>query len=75
VAVLLDSMEHALSYYLICGNGSDEQMMEALGFKTAQFAGILGEKTENEEDKAIAQVEIGKHLDKVIEKIKGKVTA
>lgn len=45
-------------------------MMEALGFKTAQFAGIMGEKTESEEDKALAQTEIGKHLDKVIEKIK-----
>ncbi|GGF86553.1 DEAD/DEAH box helicase [Paenibacillus aceti] len=62
--------DSVLSYYLVCGQGSDEQMMEALGFKTAQFAGIMGEKTESEEDKAIAQVEIGKHLDKVIEKLK-----
>ncbi|MFB5761137.1 DEAD/DEAH box helicase [Paenibacillus medicaginis] len=62
--------DSVLSYYLVCGQGSDEQMMEALGFKTAQFAGIMGEKTESEEDKAIAQVEIGKHLDRVIEKLK-----
>ncbi|WP_315373108.1 DEAD/DEAH box helicase [Paenibacillus xylanexedens] len=62
--------DSVLSYYLVCGQGSDEQMMEALGFKTSQFAGIMGEKTESEEDKAIAQVEVGKHLDKVIEKIK-----
>jgi SWI/SNF-related matrix-associated actin-dependent regulator 1 of chromatin subfamily A len=64
--------DSVISYYLVCGNGSDEQMMEALGFKTAQFAGIMGEKTEDEEDKAIAQVEVGKHLDKVIEKLKIK---
>ncbi|MNC00486.1 hypothetical protein D3C75_478160 [compost metagenome] len=62
--------DSVLSYYLVCGEGSDEQMMEALGFKTAQFAGIMGEKTESEEDKALAQTEIGKHLDKVIDKIK-----
>lgn len=62
--------DSVLSYYLVCGQGSDEQMMEALGFKTAQFAGIMGERTESEEDKAIAQVEIGKHLDVVIEKLK-----
>lgn len=64
--------DSVLSYYLVCGQGSDEQMMEALGFKTAQFAGIMGEKTETEEDKALAQTEIGKHLDKVIAKLKNR---
>jgi SNF2 family DNA or RNA helicase len=64
--------DSVISYYLVCGNGSDEQKMEALGFKTAQFAGIMGEETESEVDKAIAQVEIGKHLDKVIEKLKNR---
>ena len=64
--------DSVISYYLVAGNGSDEQMMEALGFKTAQFAGIMGEKTESEEDKAISQVEVGKHLDKVIEKLKNR---
>lgn len=62
--------DSVISYYLVCGNGSDEQMMEALGFKTAQFAGIMGEKTESEEDRVIAQTEVGKHLDMVIEKLK-----
>ncbi|MEX2462061.1 MAG: DEAD/DEAH box helicase [Paenibacillaceae bacterium] len=62
--------DSVISYYLVAGNGSDEQMMEALGFKTAQFAGIMGEKTESEDDKALAQVEVGKHLDKVIEKLR-----
>lgn len=64
--------DSVISYYLVTSNGSDEQMMEALGFKTAQFAGIMGEKAESEEDKAISQVEVGKHLDKVIEKLKTK---
>jgi SWI/SNF-related matrix-associated actin-dependent regulator of chromatin subfamily A-like protein 1 len=32
----------------------------------------MGGETESEEDKAIAQVEIGKHPDKVIEKLIGK---
>ncbi|KIL35142.1 helicase SNF2 [Cohnella kolymensis] len=68
----MGQQDSVISYYLVCGNGSDEQMMEALGFKTAQFAGIMGEKTESEEDKAIAQVEVGKHLDKVIEKLKSR---
>lgn len=63
--------DSVLSYYLVSTGGSDEQMMEALGFKTAQFVGIMGGQVENEEDRVISQVEVGKHLDRVIEKIGG----
>ena len=62
--------DSVISYYLVCSTGSDEQMMEALGFKTAQFMGIMGEESPSEEDQVVSQVEVGKHLDKVIENIK-----
>ncbi|MGG1598493.1 DEAD/DEAH box helicase [Paenibacillus naphthalenovorans] len=62
--------DSVISYYLVCGEGSDEQMMEALGFKTAQFVGIMGESAESEEDREISQIEVGKHLDKVMEKLR-----
>ncbi len=45
-------------------------MLGALGFKTAQFAGIMGGNIETEEDKMVAQVEVGKHMDIVIEKLR-----
>lgn len=67
--------ESVLSYYLVCSEGSDEQMMEALGFKVAQFMGIIGGEEETEQDKAIAQIEVGKHLDKVIERLRGAGSA
>lgn len=64
--------DSVLSYYLVCSDGSDEQMMEALGFKTSQFIGIMGGEGETEEDKTLAQMEVGKHLDKVIDKLRIK---
>ncbi|AGA60079.1 DNA/RNA helicase, superfamily II, SNF2 family (plasmid) [Thermobacillus composti KWC4] len=62
--------DSVLSYYLVSGAGSDEAMLDALGFKTAQFVGIMGDKVETEEDRAEAQKEAGKHLEKVIEKLR-----
>lgn len=55
-------------YYLVCSQGSDEQMMEALGYKTAQFVGIMGGQAETEQDKELSQVEVGKHLEKIMER-------
>ena len=66
----MGQQEQVLCYYLVCSEGSDEQMQEALGLKTAQFIGIMGGKSENEEDKALSQVEVGKHLDRVMDKLR-----
>lgn len=66
----MGQQDSVISYYLVCGEGSDEQMMEALGFKTAQFVGIMGESAESEEDREVSQIEVGKHLDKVMEKLR-----
>lgn len=65
--------DSVLSYYLVSSGGADEAMLEALGFKTAQFIGIMGGKSESEEDKVLAQVEVGKHIDKVIDKLKERI--
>jgi SWI/SNF-related matrix-associated actin-dependent regulator 1 of chromatin subfamily A len=68
----MGQQESVLSYYLVCGEGSDEQMMEALGLKTAQFVGIMGGSSESEEDKEMSQIEVGKHLDKIMEKFRSE---
>lgn len=62
----------SIYYYLVCSDGSDEQMMEALGIKTAQFVGIMGGEGESQEDRAFSQTEVGKHLDKVMERYRSK---
>ncbi len=62
--------DSVISYYLVSSGGSDEAMLEALGFKTAQFVGIMGDQLETEEDRALAQIEVGKHMEKVIERLR-----
>lgn len=64
--------DSVLSYYLVSGTGTDEAMMDCLGFKTAQFVGIMGGGVETEEDKALAQVEVGKHIETIIQRLREK---
>jgi SWI/SNF-related matrix-associated actin-dependent regulator of chromatin subfamily A-like protein 1 len=62
-----------LSYYLVTKDGMDDEMLDALGFKTAQFVGIMGDKMETEEERLISQIDIGKHINSIIDKLKGKL--
>lgn len=64
--------DSVLCYYLVAEEGTDEVIQEFLGLKTSQFIGIMGDKSESEEDKAIAQVVATEHMKKVIEKLKGR---
>lgn len=63
--------DSVLIYYLVSSGGSDEQMLEALGLKTAQIKGIMGEQGESEDDRVLDQTQIGEHLERVIEKLRG----
>jgi SNF2 family DNA or RNA helicase len=65
--------DSVLSYYPVASQGQDEEMMEHLGFKTAQFVGIMGDQLETEDDKMLAQVAAGKHIEKVIDKLRSKI--
>lgn len=63
---------NVLSYYLVSSGGSDEQMLEALGLKTSQFMGIMGESGQSENDRVLDQIQIGEHLERVIERLRGE---
>lgn len=65
--------DSVLSYYPVASEGTDEEMMEHLGFKTAQFVGIMGDQIETEEDKILAVEAGGKHIEKVIDKLRKKI--
>lgn len=65
--------DSVLCYYLVAEEGTDEVIQEFLGLKVSQFAGIMGEKTETEKDKLIAQVVATEHMKKVIDKLKTKI--
>ncbi len=59
-----------LCYYLVAEEGTDEVIQEFLGLKISQFSGIMGDKTETEEERAIAQAVATEHMSKIIEKLK-----
>lgn len=62
--------DSVLCYYLVAEEGTDEVIQEFLGLKISQFNGIMGDKAETEEDKAIAQAVATEHMSKIIEKLK-----
>lgn len=61
-----------LCYYLVAEEGTDEVIQEFLGLKVSQFNGIMGDKAQTEEDKAIAQVVATEHMSKIVQKLKEK---
>ena len=63
----LGQKDSVLCYYLTCGAGTDQHMLETLGLKTSQFVNIMGDRPETEKDKMLAQVDTKKHMNKVIE--------
>ena len=64
--------DSVLCYYLVAKEGTDEVIQEFLGLKVSQFNGIMGDKAQTEEDKAIAQVVATEHMSKIIQKLKEK---
>lgn len=63
-------LKSLLCYYLVSNEGSDETIQEALGLKASQFLGLMGDKPETEEDRAIAQSVASAHISNLIEKLK-----
>jgi hypothetical protein len=68
----MGQLDSVLCYYLVAEEGTDEVIQEFLGLKISQFSGIMGDKVETEEDKAIAQVVATEHMSKVVEKLKSR---
>lgn len=59
-----------LCYYLVSESGTDPEVMEALGFKISQFVGIMGDKADTEEDRELSGQAVGKHMKKVLAKLR-----
>jgi hypothetical protein len=43
--------------------------MDALGLKTSQFVGVMGDREETEQDKEMAQIDVKKHMATVIKSL------
>ena len=59
-----------LCYYLVSDSGTDPDVMEALGFKVSQFAGIMGDTVETEQDRELSGQAVGQHMKKVLAKLR-----
>jgi SNF2 family DNA or RNA helicase len=68
----IGQVDSVLCYYLVAEEGTDEVIQEFLGLKVSQFNGIMGDKAQTEEDKALAQVVATEHMSRIIQKLKNK---
>ncbi len=68
----IGQLDSVLCYYLIASQGSDQNIQEALGLKVSQFVGIMGDSSESENDKLLAQSAASQHLTKIIDRLKAK---
>lgn len=60
-----------LCYYLVTDSGHDEVMQDALGLKIGQFVGLMGDPAHTSEDEAMAQSAASKHMETIVEKLRG----
>lgn len=65
----MGQQDSILCYYLVCSKGSDQDIQEALGLKVSQFVGIMGDTSESEEDRLLAQRAATQHILRVIERL------
>ncbi len=64
-----------LCYYLVCSQGSDQDMQEALGLKVSQFVRLMGQPQEAPEDRDAALDAAEKHIDRVITRLQERYNA
>ena len=62
--------DSVLAYYLVSDAGTDEDMQEALGLKVSQFVGLMGDKSETDDERLLGQAAANQHMQRVIEKLK-----
>jgi SWI/SNF-related matrix-associated actin-dependent regulator of chromatin subfamily A-like protein 1 len=66
-----DGQKHpVLCYYLVADAGTDPDVMEALGFKIAQFTGIMGDTPETESDRELSGQQVTHHMQAVLAKLR-----
>lgn len=59
-----------LCYYLVAEEGTDETIQEFLGLKVSQFTGIMGDASETEEDKILAQKAAKDHMNSILQRLR-----
>lgn len=63
--------DSVLAYYLVADVGTDPFMMEALNLKLSQFLGLMQDRDETEDDRAVAEQASKQHLERVLAMLRG----
>jgi SWI/SNF-related matrix-associated actin-dependent regulator 1 of chromatin subfamily A len=58
-----------LCYYPVVESGTDPEMLEVIGFKIAQFVGLMGDPTEADDARDLAQTVARNHMSRVLAKL------
>lgn len=66
--------DSVLCYYLVCEDGSDEAMQDALGLKISQFVNLMGDNPESDDDRVLAQTVATDHMRSIVQKLKERAT-
>lgn len=61
-----------LCYYPVVDTGTDPEMLEVLGLKSAQFMGLMGDTPETQADRELAQTVAREHMRRVLAKLTGR---
>lgn len=68
------TMEEVPSYYCVARNGYDEIMIDVLGLKKSQFAGLMGDEPEDHKEAEEAERRAQHRIQRLIEKLKRGAT-
>ena len=65
-AYRMGQSQSVMSYFLVAEEGSDPEVLDALGLKVAQFNGLMGEPGETEESRQAEE----RHMTRIVERLK-----
>lgn len=66
----MEQKDSVLCYYLVSEIGTDPDIQEALGLKVSQFVGLMGDRADSEEDRALASQATTSHMKRIVEKLR-----
>lgn len=65
----ISQLDSVACYYLVSNTTYDTVVRDALGMKAAQFAGLMGDTAETEQDRVFGEQMTSQHLQKVIDRL------
>ncbi len=71
-AYRMGQTQSVMSYFLVAEEGSDPEVLDALGLKVAQFNGLMGEEGETEEAREESRRAEERHMARIVERLRNR---